>query len=240
MVKHVAFASVIMALGWAMDLKAQAVRTDPKAVFYMATGYGHRYGYEKLINDAVEETTKEQEDKEKMVAQMTAITEGMKEVMSNVQGFGVESAFYKQMIGDMQVIGTKTPLVLTEIGKRKGLNAALALTNVSRLVERATGLVDNFCNIVNNGTVENPFKRGKKDNDKDNYMQREKRLGMAILICSDIAAIRRAIEVILINYQYGTWIDVWMRLDYESWAKIVGMEYNARYAIGLWNNTFNK
>ena len=82
--------------------------------------------------------------------------------MSNVQGFGVESAFYKQMIGDMQVIVTKTPLVLTEIGKRKGLNAALALTNVSRLVERATGLVDNFCNIVNNALWKIPLNVARK------------------------------------------------------------------------------
>lgn len=214
--------------------------TDPKALAIQAQNFKIRDDYLNLLNQETEKTQKTQDDTQKKVAHMASITEGMKEVMSNVKGFGVESGFYKQIIADMQVIVTQTPLVLSEINKRPAINTAFALANVSNLVERSTALVDDFCTIVNNGTVKNPFRNRDKDkeDDGDNYMQREKRLEMAVKISYDISRIRQTIEVILLNYRYASLTDLWIRLDYKSWAYLIGMESNARYVISMWNRTF--
>lgn len=224
-----------------MGTQAQYIKNDPIATILVYQNLTNRYAYESGMNDQTKETQKTQDDTQKKVAHMAAITEGMKEVMANAKGFGVESSFYKQIVADMSVIIQKTPLILTEIQKRPALNSAFALANMGAIVERATSLVDDFCNIVNNGKIKNPFRnrQNDKENDGDNYMQREKRLEMAVKISYDISRIRQTVEIILLNYRYSSLTDLWIKLDYKSWAYMIGMQANATYVINMWNSTFS-
>lgn len=240
------FRHLIMALGISagtfMCTHAQYIKTDPMAAALVYQNLGIREGYEIGMNEQTKETQKTQDDTQKKVAHMAAITEGMKEVMANAKGFGVESSFYKQIVADMSVIVQKSPLILTEIQKRPALNSAFALANMGAIVERATSLVDDFCTIVNNGKIKNPFRnrQNDKEDDGDNYMQREKRLEMAVKISYDISRIRQTVEIILLNYRYASLTDLWIRIDYKSWAYLVGMQANATYVINMWNQTFNE
>ncbi len=114
--------------------------------------------------------------------------------------------------------------VLAGIGSKKIKEATEEIVSCSTLIQ----------NLVLTGKV------NKDDEEKVNMLSAAERYNIINTVRTSLNNVKRDLWIFACQVRYWTVIDLWMHLDYESWAKIVGMEYNARYAIRLWNNTFNK
>lgn len=172
---------------------------------------------------------------------MAAWTEGLKEVMANCNEFGKESVYYKMMVKEMAAIVKANTDLIAVAKERPGFSSAAILSKGWSITVNGAHLVNDFCNIVNNGKIENPFQLDgvTEHNDNGNYIQRDKRLLMVATLLDDIQTLRRQLQILVIGCRYWGYFDLLRNLDYRSWARLIGMEANAKYAIDLWNRTFN-
>ncbi|MCM1337683.1 MAG: hypothetical protein NC187_00545 [Candidatus Amulumruptor caecigallinarius] len=74
---------------------------------------------------------------------------------------------------------------------------------------------------------------------KVNLLSAAERYEITNTIYSNLRNIKYSLWILAYQIRYWTWMDVWMNLDYRSWAGIIGMKANADYAIRMWNKTFN-
>lgn len=97
--------------------------------------------------------------------------------------------------------------------------------------------------VTQSGTMINELVRTGKTNadnkKKVNLLSAAERYEITNTIYSNLRSIKNSLWVLEYQIRYWTWIDVWINLDYRSWAKMIGMKANADYAIRMWNKTFN-
>lgn len=103
--------------------------------------------------------------KQQKILQYTTTMETIKELyrisMTNVRGFGEETAYYKEMVELSADILMNVPTVTKFIAQNPGKNYILCLNELTDIVLETEGLVNDFVNIVNNGKVVNPLKKPK-------------------------------------------------------------------------------
>lgn len=217
------------------------IENDPVATAYYGENIANRTARDAVLNEYTKKNKEKQDDNLAKIGTMETMLQDMILVMSNVESFGYESSYYKQIAADLVAIVQRAGQISAEIYRRPATpGTVMAALRVTDIVDKARGLVTDFCSIVANGKIRHPGGDGNVKDDGLNLIQPEKRLGMAVRICSDIREIRWQLDIVLLNFQYATWGDVWRRIDYRGWANIIGMDANARYAISRWNSTFSK
>ena len=156
---------------------------------------------QKLIENKHNERLDTISEKQKKILQYTATMEGIKELyhltMTNVHGFGEETAYYKEIFLLSADILTSVPTVTKYIFSHPVKNYVLCLNELSDVVIETEGLIHDFIDVVNNGKVrlpDNPIIRQKipdgggrynmGQGDGYNFMDRYTRLTLANRIYS--------------------------------------------------------
>ena len=123
---------------------------------------------QKLIENKHNERLDTISEKQKKILQYTATMEGIKELyhltMTNVHGFGEETAYYKEIFLLSADILTSVPTVTKYIFSHPVKNYVLCLNELSDVVIETEGLIHDFIDVVNNGKVrlpDNPIIRQK-------------------------------------------------------------------------------
>ena len=181
------------------------------------------------------------------------IEEGIKELyhltMTNVRGFGEESAYYKEIFLLSADILSGIPTVTKYIASNPVKNYVLCLNELSDIVIETEGLIHDFIDVVNNGKIrlpDNPIIRQKIPNgggrynmgqgDGYNFMDRYTRLTLANKIYSRLLEMKYKMDVMVMMCQFGTWGEVFFAIDPESWASVYQASNMVDGIINDWNN----
>lgn len=169
---------------------------------------------------------------------MATIKELYKMSMENINGFGTESLYYKEIGTCAFDILQSVPELVKTVNKAKFTNKLYCLTELSGLVMETQQLVGNFVNIVNNAKVRNPLKgQGTAEQKDDGYnlLDRYERLSLANRIYTDLMEIRYKVEGMMMMAQYATLNDLFFAIDPEGWANIMTLRNGVSGLIQDWN-----
>ena len=197
---------------------------------------------QKAIEDKHNERLDTISDKQKKILQYTATMEGIKELyhltMTNVRGFGEETAYYKEIF-----------LLSADILTHPVKNYILCLNELSDVVIETEGLIHDFIDVVNNGKIrlpDNPIIRQKipsgggrynmGQGDGYNFMDRYTRLTMANKIYTHLLEMKYRMDVMVMMCQFGSWDEVFFAIDPESWAAVYQASSMVDGIIRDWNN----
>ena len=207
---------------------------------------------QKLIENKHNERLDTISEKQKKILQYTATMEGIKELyhltMTNVRGFGEESAYYKEIFLLSADILSGIPTVTKYIASNPVKNYVLCLNELADVVIETEGLIHDFIDVVNNGKIrlpDNPIIRQKIPNgggrynmgqgDGYNFMDRYTRLTLANKIYSRLLEMKYKMDVMVMMCQFGTWGEVFFAIDPESWASVFETKYIVDGLIHDWN-----
>ena len=208
---------------------------------------------QKLIENKHNERLDTISEKQKKILQYTATMEGIKELyhltMTNVRGFGEESAYYKEIFLLSADILSGIPTVTKYIASNPVKNYVLCLNELADIVIEAEGLIHDFIDVVNNGKIklpDNPIIRQKIPNgggrynmgqgDGYNFMDRYTRLTLANKIYSRLLEMKYKMDVMVMMCQFGSWGEVFFAIDPESWASVYQASNMVDGIINDWNN----
>lgn len=208
---------------------------------------------QKLIENKHNERLDTISEKQKKILQYTATMEGIKELyhltMTNVRGFGEESAYYKEIFLLSADILSGIPTVTKYIASNPVKNYVLCLNELADIVIETEGLIHDFIDVVNNGKIklpDNPIIRQKIPNgggrynmgqgDGYNFMDRYTRLTLANKIYSRLLEMKYKMDVMVMMCQFGTWGEVFFAIDPESWASVYQASNMVDGIINDWNN----
>lgn len=207
---------------------------------------------QKAIEDKHNERLDTISDKQKKILQYTATMEGIKELyhltMTNVRGFGEETAYYKEIFQLSADILTSVPTVTKYILTHPVKNYILCLNELSDVVIETEGLIHDFIDVVNNGKIrlpDNPIIRQKipsgcgrynmGQGDGYNFMDRYTRLTLANKIYSHLLEMKYRMDVMVMMCQFGSWDEVFFAIDPESWASVYQASSMVDGIIRDWN-----
>ena len=208
---------------------------------------------QKLIEDKHNERLDTISEKQKKILQYTATMEGIKELyhltMTNVRGFGEETAYYKEIFQLSADILMSVPTVTKYIASNPVKNYVLCLNELADIVIETEGLIHDFIDVVNNGKIklpDNPIIRQKIPNgggrynmgqvDGYNFMDRYTRLTLANKIYSRLLEMKYKMDVMVMMCQFGSWGEVFFAIDPESWASVYQASNMVDGIINDWNN----
>ena len=190
--------------------------------------------------------------KKKKTLQYTAVMEGIKELyqlsMTNVKGFGEETAYYKEIFLLSADILSGIPTVTKFITSHPVKNSILCYNELADVVIETEGLIHDFIDIVNNGKIRlpnNPIIRQKipdgggrynmGQGDGYNFMDRYTRLTLANKIYSRLLEMKYKMDVMVMMCEYGSWNDAFYTLDPVTWANVFETKYIVDGLIHDWN-----
>ena len=190
--------------------------------------------------------------KKKKTLQYTAVMEGIKELyqlsMTNVKGFGEETAYYKEIFLLSADILSGIPTVTKFITSHPVKNSILCYNELADVVIETEGLIHDFIDIVNNGKIRlpnNPIIRQKipdgggcynmGQGDGYNFMDRYTRLTLANKIYSRLLEMKYKVDVMVMMCEYGSWNDAFYTLDPVTWATVFETKYIVDGLIHDWN-----
>ena len=190
--------------------------------------------------------------KKKKTLQYTAVMEGIKELyqlsMTNVKGFGEETAYYKEIFLLSADILSGIPTVTKFITSHPVKNSILCYNELADVVIETEGLIHDFIDIVNNGKIRlpnNPIIRQKipdgggrynmGQGDGYNFMDRYTRLTLANKIYSRLLEMKYKMDVMVMMCEYGSWNDAFYTLDPVTWATVFETKYIVDGLIHDWN-----
>lgn len=197
---------------------------------------------QKLIEDQhnirLDSIAEKQRKVELYTISMATIKELYKMSMENINGFGTESLYYKEIGTCAFDILQSVPELVKTVNKAKFTNKLYCLTELSGLVMETQQLVGNFVNIVNNAKVRNPLKgqgTAEQKDDGHNLLDRYERLSLANRIYTDLMEIRYKVEGMMMMAQYATLNDLFFAIDPEGWANIMTLRNGVSGLIQDWN-----
>lgn len=110
-------------------------------------------GAQKLIEDQHNERLDTISAKQKKIMQYTATMESIKELyrisMTNIRGFGEETAYYNEIFNVSAEILTTLPTVTKYIATHPVKNYILCLNEISDVAIETEGLIHDFIDIMN-------------------------------------------------------------------------------------------
>jgi hypothetical protein len=191
-------------------------------------------------------------EKKKKTLQYTAVMEGIKELyqlsMTNIKGFGEETAYYKEIFLLSADILSGIPTVTKFIATHPVKNSILCYNELADVVIETEGLIHDFIDIVNNGKIrlpDNPIIRQKipdgggrynmGQGDGYNFMDRYTRLTLANKIYSRLLEMKYKMDVMVMMCEYGSWNDAFYTLDPVTWATVFETKYIVDGLIHDWN-----
>ena len=179
---------------------------------------------------------------------MATIKEVYQMTLQNVEGFGPETAYYREIFSCAADILTDVPVVLKAIAKSPVQNYVLCLNELADVTIETEGLIHDFKTIVNNGKIKFPegivkqqipegggrFKMEK--NDGYNLLDRYERLTLANNIYSRLLQMKYKMDAMVMMCQYCGWSDAFFALDPESWAAYFTGTNMVTGLINDWND----
>lgn len=194
-------------------------------------------GAQKLIEDKHNERLDTISAKQKKIMQYTATMESIKELyrisMTNIRGFGEETAYYNEIFNVSAEILTTLPTVTKYIASHPVKNYVLCLNEISDVAIETEGLIHDFIDIVNNGKIKRPIipilnkyipngggRYNMGQGDGYNFLDRYERLTLANNIYTRLMEIKYKMQVMEMMCQFGTWGDVFFALDPVTWASV--------------------
>ena len=210
-------------------------------------------GAQKVIEDKHNARLDSISAKQKKIAEYTAAMATIKELyqmtMQNVNGFGPESAYYKEIFSCAADILTDVPVVLKAISKSPVKNYLLCLNELADVTIETEGLIHDFKDIVNNGKIKLPdlpiIKKNipeaggrfnMEKNDGYNLLDRYERLTLANNIYSRLLEMKYKMDAMVMMCQYCGWSQAFFALDPESWAAYFTATNAVTGLINDWNN----
>jgi hypothetical protein len=213
-------------------------------------------GAQKLIEDKHNERLDTISEKQRKILQYTATMESIKELyqlsMTNIRGFGEETAYYNEIFNVSAEILTTLPTVTKYIASNPVKNYVLCLNELSDVAIETEGLIHDFIDIVNNGKIKRPnipilnkyipngggrYSMGQGDG--YNFMDRYTRLTLANKIYSRLLEIKYKMQVMEMMCQYGTWGEVFFAIDPQTWASVFQASNMVDGIINDWNRLSN-
>ncbi|MBR6998282.1 MAG: hypothetical protein IKI19_05705 [Prevotella sp.] len=120
---------------------------------------------QQLIEDKHNERLDSIDSKQQKIMKYTAVMQQVKELyrmsMQNISGFGEETKYYGEICQTTWEIMEAVPVVLDYIGHSPVKNYVLCVSEIAGVVTETESLVADFVDIVNNGKIRNPLKKGK-------------------------------------------------------------------------------
>lgn len=241
---------ITLTLALLLTLHARAgyrVVFDPKTTAQVTANTEAQREIENKHNIRLDSIAK----KQKKIAEYTAAMATMKELyqmtLQNVEGFGPESAYYREIFAYAADILTDVPQVLKAIAKSPGKNYVLCLSELADVTVEVEGLVHDFKTIVNNGKIKLPEGIVKKSmpeaggrfnmekNDGYNLLDRYERLTLANSIYSRLLNMKYKMDAMVLMCQYCGWSDFFYALDPDSWAAWFTGKNMVTSLINDWN-----
>lgn len=132
---------------------------------------------------------------------LNALTQAYHASMRNIDGFGEESAKYRQIFSDAQRIGEITPKLIGLLYSNTGENCLKLCFALGDITAEAASLMSAYISICANGSILNPLAHygGVTENDGYNFMSRQDRIETADAICNRMMLMRRACETLYIK-----------------------------------------
>ena len=236
------FATMQAFAGWRLVI-------DPKTIGQVTANTAAQKAIEDKHNERLDTISA----KQKKILQYTATMEGIKELyhmtMTNVRGFGEETAYYKEIFQLSTDILTSVPTVTKYILTHPVKNYILCLNELADIVIETEGLIHDFIDVVNNGKIrlpDNPIIRQKipsgggrynmGQGDGYNFMDRYTRLTLANKIYTRLYEMKCKMDVMVMMCQFGTWGEVFFAINPESWASVYQASNMVDGIINDWNN----
>lgn len=209
---------------------------DPKAVAQVEANTAMQLATENAHNAQLDSVLSKQKEILDKTSAIAASKELALQTLNNIEGFGVESMWYKQIAKTSKQIVDVSPKILTSL-KNSGIeNKALITIKVSDLVSKATQCVNDFVNIVNNSKVRNPLNSSSAGKgDGHNLLDRYERMTLAAQIYGDLQKIKRQLNYMYEICESGSWSDLIYAIDHRSWAKLSAGKMVADNLINQWN-----
>ena len=235
--KHMLFAALLAAVciqasaGWRVVI-------DPGCIAAVSSNMASQKLIEDQHNERLDSIASKKKKLELYTVSMATIKEMYKLTMENVNGFGTESRYYKEIGSCAADILLSVPELVSTVSKAKFSNKLLCLTELGSLVTETQQLVADFVNIVNNAKVQNPLKgqaTAEKKDDGYNLLDRYERLTLANRIYTDLTKIRYKVEGMTLMAQFATANDLFFAIDPEGWADVVTMRNQVDGLINDWN-----
>ena len=155
MLRYALIAALLLFVG----LRAFAgwrIVVDPKTIAQVNANAAAQKAIEDKHNERLDTISA----KQKKILQYTATMDGIKELyhltMTNVKGFGEETAYYKEIFLLSADILTGIPTVTKYITTHPVKNYVLCLNEIADVAIETEGLIHDFIDIVNNGKVRLP------------------------------------------------------------------------------------
>lgn len=210
---------------------------DPKTLAVVAANMASQKLIEDQHNKRLDSIASKKQRLEQYTVSMATIKELYKLSLENINGFGTESMYYKEIGACALDIVTDIPSLFRTVGKAKFTNKLLCINELLEMGEETRQLVADFVNIVNNAKVENPLKVGKnpeKKSDGYNLLDRYERLTLANRIYTRLMELRYKAEALRAMAQYATLNDLCFAIDPEGWANVVSMKNQVDYLAIDW------
>ena len=243
---------MILAVVLTLSLSSHAyykIVFDPWTTGQVTANAGAQKLIENKHNARLDSISAKQRKIMEYTAAMATIKELYQMTLQNVEGFGPESAYYKEIFSCAADILTDVPVVLKAIAKSPVKNYVLCLNELADVTVETEGLIHDFIDVVNNGKIklpDNPIIRQKIPNgggrynmgqgDGYNFMDRYTRLTLANKIYSRLLEMKYKMDVMVMMCQFGTWGEVFFAIDPESWASVYQASNMVDGIINDWNN----
>ncbi len=224
-------ASVPTFAGWRVVIDRNCIRV-------VATNTASQKLIEDKHNERLDSIAAKKKKVELYSIRMATIKELYKLTMENVNGFGTESVYYREIGTCAFDILKDVPELIQTVNKAKFTNKLACLTELGGLVMETQQLVGNFVNIVNNAKVRNPLGgqgTAEKKSDGYNLLDRYERLTLANRIYTNLMEIRYKVEGMMLMAQFSTANDLFFAIDPEGWANVVTMKNQVGGLIRDWN-----
>ncbi|MCO6026175.1 hypothetical protein NG821_10040 [Prevotella cerevisiae] len=220
------------------------VVTDPWTAAAVTANAASQKAIESKHNQRLDSIAAKQKKLMAYTAAMASIREIYQFTLQNVEGFGPESQYYKEIFSCAADILTDVPTVLKAIANKTVKNYILCLNELADVTEETEGLVHDFKDIVNNGRIRLPdipvikktiSENGKEKNDGYNLLDRYERLTLANKIYSHLLEMKYKMDVIVMMCHYCGWSTVFFDLDPETWASCFTGANMVSGLINDWN-----
>lgn len=213
------------------------IKIDKNANAALVANYAQVDANNQLIESETDSIKKTEVVTAELTGAMWLMKQAYVAAMTNIKGFGVESAFYRRMASLVLSIVNNAPKAVQEVLASQLPGKITTVFELTKLTTTAYGLVMDFNNIVNNGKVDfKNIQAGSAVGDGYNFMTRKDRLKVATMIISRLETINRQLGKMISCTRWMNMKDVIGRIDSKTLSTMLTMNYY----LNDWKREWNK
>lgn len=220
----------------AVNLNAQFVRmvVDYKCIGQVGINTTLQEAVELRENNRFDSIKAKQEHLAEYKTSMLALKILHKEAMQNIQGFGVESGYYRTIATTIGEIGVNASNAMKEAMNTDNMVGKLqSCFEIASISNDAYDLAKEFVDLVTNGKVSFHWTNGSKG-DGANLLNRDDRLKTALTICNRLQKINYSLIKIKYILRYSNMGDLVRKIDYRTFVTAYNGKIFADAIINDW------